>query len=313
MRILILGAGGTGGYFGGRLAAAGKDVVFLVRAKRAEQLARDGLVIASPFGDLRQPVRCVTAAGDAGPVDLVVLACKAYDLASAIDAVRPAIGERTLLLPLLNGLQHLATLDAAFGAERVLGGFCHLAVTLTAEGSIRHMNRTHRFALGPRLPAQQEAARAAFAALAGAACDLAWCDDVQREMWEKFCFLTSAAGMTCLARASIGEIMATADGEALMRETFAGCLAVAGAAGIAPDPDWRAKNEAFLTDRNSPLTASMLRDLEKGGRTEAEHVIGDMLQRAQRAGIRIPALQAAYVALQAHERRLAAQQDSASH
>lgn len=306
MRTLILGAGGTGGYFGGRLAAAGKDVQFLVRPKRAEQLARDGIVIESPFGDLRQPVRWVTHADAAGTVDLVILSCKAYDLDHAIGTVRPAIGEKTLILPILNGLRHLDTLDTAFGGEHVLGGFCHLAVTLTPEGTIRHMNQTHRLALGPRQPAQAEAARAVFDGLTGAACDIAWCDDVVREMWEKFCFLATLAGMTCLARASIGEIMATTDGETMVRKTFAACIEVARASGIAPTDAWCLKSEGFLTDRQSALTASMLRDLEKGGHTEAEHVIGDMLRRARAANIRIPALQAAYLGLQAHEQRLAA-------
>lgn len=309
MRILILGAGGTGGYFGGHLAAAGKDVCFLVRPARAEQLARDGIVIESPFGDLRQPVRYVTNAApvaEAGAVDLVILTCKAYDLESAIAAVRPAIGRDTLVLPLLNGLRHLDRLDEAFGSERVLGGFCHVAVTLMPEGTIRHMNQTHRLALGPRLPAQRDAAQAIFAALGGVACDIAWCDDVAREMWEKFCFLATLAGMTCAARASIGEIMATTDGEALTRQTFAASIAVARANGVSPSEVWCLKSEAFLTDRRSTLTASMLRDLERGSRTEADHVIGDMLRRARSAGIRVPTMQAAYVALQVHEERLAA-------
>lgn len=305
MHTLILGAGGTGGYFGGRLAAAGKDVVFLVRAGRQAQLARDGLVIESPFGNARVPVRTVLRAGDAGPVDLVLLTCKAYDLDAAIAAIAPAMGPGTLVLPLLNGLRHLERLDAAFGAERVLGGLCHLATTLAPDGTIRHMNQFHRLALGPRSPQQADGAGRAREALAGAAFDLAYSEDVGREMWEKFAFLTTLAAMTCLLRASVGEIAATRNGRALVLELFDGCAAVARAQGAEPSPEWQRKTGAILTDPASTLTASMLRDLEKGGRTEADHILGDMLDRAQAHGLRLPLLEAAYAQLQAHERRIA--------
>jgi 2-dehydropantoate 2-reductase len=167
------------------------------------------------------------------------------------------------------------------------------------------MNTLHRFALGARTPAQEALARTSFEALQGAALDLSLSADVDREMWEKFCFLTTLAGMTCLARASVGEIVATDHGAALMRASFAGCVAVARAEGVSPAEAWRTKTEGFLLDGESKLTASMLRDLEKGGRTEADHIIGDMLARAARHGLHLPGLEAAYIPLQAHERRLA--------
>ncbi|MFZ5508621.1 MAG: 2-dehydropantoate 2-reductase [Pseudomonadota bacterium] len=305
MAILFLGAGGTGGYFGGRLAQAGKDVVFLVRPGRQAQLARDGLRITSPFGDAQVAVRAVQRADEAGPAQLVVLTCKAYDLDSAMDAIAPAMGRDTLVLPLLNGLRHLDSLDARFGPERVLGGFCHLATTLAPDGSIHHMNRVHRLSLGARTPAQQAVAQRAYETLAGAGFDLALCTDVRREMWEKYVFLATLAAMTCLLRASVGEICATRHGRGLMLEAFAACQAVARAEGAELSEQWRRQTEGFLTDPASTLTASMLRDLEKGGRTEAEHVLGDMLERAAAHGLRLPLLEAAYAQLQAHERRIA--------
>ncbi len=150
MRILVLGAGAVGGYFGGRLAAAGADVTFLVRPRRAEQLARDGLVVLSPHGDLRLSVRTVTRETAKPDYDLAMLSCKAYDLADAIEALRPAVGQGTLRLPLLNGVAHLQVLDEAFGRERVPGGPCHLAGTLTDSGKIMRVSTLHRIAFGPR-------------------------------------------------------------------------------------------------------------------------------------------------------------------
>ena len=130
MRILVLGAGGTGGYFGGRLLEAGADVSFLVRPARAQRLAADGLRIISPCGDFSSSVKVLTLLDSAAPFDLILLSCKAYDLDSAIAAIRPAVGANTRILPLLNGLKHFDVLDAAFGSEHVLGGLCHISVTL---------------------------------------------------------------------------------------------------------------------------------------------------------------------------------------
>lgn len=148
MRILILGAGGTGGYFGGRLAQAGVDVTFLVRPARAAQLAAEGLVIRSPVGDATFPVKHVIAdalpaLAAAEPFDLVILSCKAYDLDSSIEAVAPAMGPRTTLLPILNGLHHYAALDARFGRDAVLGGLCFISATKAADGAVLHLSLIH--------------------------------------------------------------------------------------------------------------------------------------------------------------------------
>src|SRR5260221_8787423 len=150
MRILVLGAGAVGGYFGGRLAEAGKDVTFLVRGPRAAALNQHGLKVESPLGDFQVPVKVATADRVGGPYDLVILTAKHYDLDAAIDAIRPGAGAETAVLPLLNGLVHLDTLDAAFGAERVLGGVAYVGAVLEADGSIRHVNRLSGIAFGER-------------------------------------------------------------------------------------------------------------------------------------------------------------------
>lgn len=234
MRILVLGAGGTGGYFGGRLTQAGADVTFLVRPARAARLREHGLEIRSPLGDARFPVQVITAGETAawGHADLVLLSCKAYDLDDAIAAIRPAVGERTAVLPVLNGLSHLDRLDAAFGAARVLGGLCHISAASAPDGAVLHLTPLHSITFGERDSAapraRTQAIRDVFAA---ARFDSVLADNVMQDMWEKFVFITSLASMTCLMRASVGEIVATDEGRALNEAMYGMCAAVSAAAG----------------------------------------------------------------------------------
>ena len=308
MRILVLGAGGIGGYFGGRLAEAGGDVTFLVRPGRAAQLAADGLVVKSAHGDIARPVRTIGAealAGD-GRYDLVLLTCKAFDLDAAIAAIAPAVRHGAAVLPMLNGLRHLDRLDTEFGTEAVLGGLCHIAATLAPGGEVRHLNKLHAITLGVRRPGQRAVVAEFAAAAAGAKFDCRVAEDVLQDMWEKFVLLATMASMTCLMRANVGQIMAAEDGEALMLETLAEADATAGAAGHASRPNRLAAARATLTERGSSFAASMLRDVERGGPTEATHVVGDMLARARAAGFAAPMLRAGWCHLQAYEARRAA-------
>lgn len=301
MKILVLGAGGIGGYFGGRLAAAGADVTFLVRPRRAEQLAKNGLVIKSPCGDLQRPVATVLAEQLQPDYDLIFFTCKAYDLAAAIDAVAPAVDQRTALLPALNGIRHLDVLKEKFGEGRVLGGVAQIAVTLTPEGEIHHLGEFHVLTfgelLGQRSPRCEEFSRVC----ANAHFTSRLSDNIQLELWEKFVFLCTLAGMTCLMRTSVGAITRTADGEALMREMLEECRKVAAASGHEPRPEVLARYVSLLTDRKSGFTASMLRDIERKGPTEGEHIVGDMLHRARQFKIDAPLLRVAFSHLQAYE------------
>lgn len=307
MRILVLGAGGTGGYFGGRLAQAGVDVTFLVRPARAAQLAQDGLVIRSPLGDATFPVQHVTADGLAAlaaekPFDLVMLSCKAYDLESSIEAIAPAVSSRTTVLPILNGLRHYATLDARFGRNAVLGGLCFISATKAPDGAVLHLAPAAKLTFGER---DNTGASARVLALA-AACvqadiDHLASDAIGQEQWVKYSFLTALAAGTCLMRADVGTIVGTDEGEAIMRGLYAECLAVAEAAGE-PVPE-KAQGIALgaLTQAGSALKASMLRDLEAGQQVEAMQIVGDMRLRAREAGMLAPLLAVAYSHLQAYE------------
>jgi len=306
MRTLVLGAGAVGGYFGGRLAEAGRDVTFLVRGQRAATLAEQGLAVESALGDFRVPVKTTTADAIPGRYDLVLLTAKHYDLDAAIDAIRPAVGPDTAVLPLLNGLVHLDTLDRAFGPERVLGGVAYVGAVLLPDGRIRHVNRLSGIAFGERGGGISDRARAIEKLFAGTPVSAPANDNILQEMWEKFVMMGAMAGMNCLMRGNIGEIVATEDGEALMRAALRESQAVAEAAGFAPRPQSRDRVSAMLTERGSVNSASMRQDLEAGRRTEADAIVGDMRRRAAALGVDTPLLRAAYCHLQVHENRLKA-------
>ncbi|MBL7249121.1 2-dehydropantoate 2-reductase [Alloalcanivorax marinus] len=295
----MLGAGGIGGYFGGRLAAAGVDVRFLVRSRRAAQLADSGLVIKSPLGDLVTPVSTVTEAPS--PVDAVLLACKAYDLEGAVEAIAPAVGPSTLIVPLLNGMRHLDYLDARFGAERILGGLCHIGAALGAAGEVLHLNTLQLLVLGARAEGQRDAARALHGVLKQGGFAPVLSPDIQREMWEKFVFLTTYAGMTTLMRAPIGAILRAQEGEALVRRMLGECVATAAASRYIPSQEAYDRMLATLTQHGSSGTASMLRDLQGGGATEHDHIIGDMVRRAREAGSEAPLLRVSLAHMQAYD------------
>ena len=304
MKILVLGAGATGGYFAGRIAQAGADVTFLVRERRAAQLAANGLVVTSPHGDFGLRVKFVQQNELRPDYELVFLTCKAYDLDAAIDAVRPAIGPQTHVLPLLNGLAHIDRLIAEFGAARVLGGSCGIPATLTPDGVVRQLGPAHRIAYG-LLPGSSADARAKLdqlhAAYLRTPVDAVLADDVTLELWEKFVLLTTLAAMTTLMRGAIGDVLAADEGEALVEETLAACAQTAAHAGHSVRAESMAVFRKILFARGSDFAASMLRDIEAGNRVEADHVVGDMLRRARAAGVEPGPLRIAYAHLQAYQ------------
>jgi len=304
MRILILGAGGTGGYFGGRLAQSGADVTFLVRPPRAALLHERGLRIRSALGDAQLEVAAVTTAqlGALPPFDLVLLSCKAYDLDSAIEAIAPAVGSGTTVLPILNGLLHYDALDARFGRPRVAGGLCFISAMLDAGGVVVHMGRPASITYGLRADNTDTGVLAALdAACARAGVDHLFAADIGQAQWIKFSFLAALAAGTCLLRGSVGAIAASEGGEAFMAGVHDECLAVAAAEGQPVPADEAGVARGQLTRAGSPVTASMLRDLEAGRPVEALQIVGDLVHRARRAGLDVPRLAAAWTHLQVYE------------
>ena len=305
MRILVLGAGAIGGYYGGRLAESGADVTFLVRPLRAQLLAERGLVVRSPLGDIERRVKTALAGEHREPVDLVLLSCKAYDLASAIEAITPAMGPQSVVLPLLNGINHMAVLTQRFGAARVLGGACGIGVTLNPSGEVVHAAPMEWLTLGELADGRSARCVAIAKALAAAKVNAGISDDIVQAMWEKFVMLASLAAATTLTRANIGEIMAATAGQWLMLESFAECERVASAEGRPPSPAAVERIRKMLTTKGSTFTASMMRDLVAGGATEGEHIIGDLVRRAEKHGLTVPVLRVALANLQVHEGRRA--------
>jgi 2-dehydropantoate 2-reductase len=309
MRFLVVGAGATGGYFGGRLLEAGGDVTFLVRPGRAAQLAATGLTIASPAGDVSLPPPPIVLAADLrGPYDSVILSCKAYDLDAAIASVAPAVGPETSVLPLLNGMRHLDVLDARFGPGHVLGGSCFISARLDDAGRVVHASDIHRLVFGERAGGSSPRVDAIAAAMADANFESAASEQVVLEMWEKWVFLAALAGITCLTRSAVGDVVA-AGGADLAEALLEECWSIAAAAGHPPRDESLRSALGRLTDAGSAVTASMLGDIERRGRTEADHILGDLLRR--RGGLPDgdrSLLRVAYTAVKATEARAAREQ-----
>jgi 2-dehydropantoate 2-reductase len=305
MRILVLGAGAIGGYFGGRLLEAKQDVTFLVRPRRKAELERDGLVIESPMGNVKIENPPVVLAEDLRPeYDLVVLTCKAYDLESAIESITPAMGEKTAVLPLLNGMRHLDVLNQKFDASRVLGGLCIVSTTMEPSGRIVHFNRLHGLSFGEQDGRRTERAEATAKAFSAANFDSRLSANILQEMWEKWVFIASCAGITCLMRSSIGDVVA-AGGSELSMALLDECASVARSQGYEPGQDSLDQSRAVLTAARSPLVASMFRDIERGGQIEAAHLIGDLLRRGEQAGVATPLLRVVSAHLGTYEMRRA--------
>ena len=302
MRILVVGAGAIGGYFGGRLLQAGRDVTFLVRPKRAAELARDGLVIKSPNGDvtLKNPL-AVQADKLAENFDVVLLSCKAFDLDDAIKSFAPAVGAQTAIIPLLNGMLHLDVLDKKFGRERVLGGLCAIAVTLNDKREVVQLQPMQSLNFGERDGKMSDRVRAIAEVFAGGNFGSVASERIIQEMWEKWVFLASLAASTSLMRTSVGNILAAPGGREFMLGMLDECSAVATAEGHAPSGPFFERVRGMLTAEGSQMTASMFRDIKAVAPVEADHVIGDLIARADSAKVPVPKLRTAYTHLKAYE------------
>jgi 2-dehydropantoate 2-reductase len=304
MKILMVGAGGTGGYFGGRLVESGQDVTFLVRKARAEALAKHGLVIRSPVGGLTLPSpQTVQASALNRHFDLIIVSCKAYHLPQVIEDMAPAVGPDTAILPILNGMRHLDLLDARFGAERVLGGSCFIGTTLDADGVVQHLNRAHGLTYGERDGSRSARMERIEQAMVTARFEPRLSTHVLQDMWDKWVFLASLAGITCLMRAPIGDIVAAPGGTPAALDLLEDCRKVAEAYGHAPGDTSLQRSRGVLTEAGSTVSASMMRDLEQGGLIEGDHIVGDLLARGDAKGLDLPMLRVAYAHLKAYEAR----------
>jgi len=298
MRILVVGAGSVGGFFGARLVEAGRDVTFLVREKRAEQLRRAGLRILAHNGEQSTvAVKTITAEQIDAPFDVILLAVKTYSLDDAMRDFASAVGPETMILPLLNGMCHIDILSARFGANAVLGGLSHISSDLDSEGRVKQLAHFEDLVYGELSGADTPRIRALAAVLANAGFDDQLVSNVDALMWEKWVMLSSSAVITCLLRGSIGDVVAVPGGRETALAIIAECAAVASAEGHPMSEPAMQFTKDRLTKPGSTFTASMYRDLQKGAPVEVANVLGDLLARGAARGVDTPNLRAACVQL----------------
>ena len=299
MRILIVGAGATGGYFGARLAQAGRDVTFLVRERRFRQLSENGLVLRTPQGIEKLQPQLAQAGSLHGSYDLIILTVKSFALAQAIEDIAPAVGEQTLIMPILNGMRHFDTLRDRFG-DKVIGGLVKINATLGEQGEVVRMTSLHQIYYGALNGHNDARLQRVDEALRAASVDTIFSDNIIGELWEKWLLLSTLGAVCCLARGDTQQALTADGGEALLRGLFSEVLATITADGYQPRPAVTAKIFELLSNPATPMTSSMYRDLSQGFDIEAEQVIGDLVKRAARNGVSVPLLNAVNVNLQVY-------------
>jgi 2-dehydropantoate 2-reductase len=304
LRILIVGAGAVGGYFGGRLAQAGRDVTFLVRPSRAKQLSQDGLRIISPHGDAVLSPKLISADKIDASYDIIFLSVKAYALEAAMNDFAAAVGPETMIFPVLNGMRHIDILTKRFGEHAVIGGVCLVAAEMDDQSRIVQLADFQRLVYGERNGETTPRLKALDATLQGAGFDARLSPEIMQAMWEKWVQLASLGAITCLMRGTIGEIVAAPGGAELSIDALNESVAVATACGYKPSEKVLSRHAAAMTTPGSSLTSSMYRDLRKGAPVEADHILGDFIERGSAHRVTTPLLKAAFVNLRVYQDRL---------
>jgi len=301
MKILIVGAGAVGGYFGARLAQAGRDVTFLIRQHSVEKMQREGLRIVSPHGDLTLTPRIVTTSQIQSPYDLILVSVKAQALDQAIADMRSAVGPETMIYPILNGMRHMETLTRSFGSNAVLGGVCMVATDTDEQGSIVQLAPMQELVYGelngevtPRIQQLDETLR-------GAGFDTELSTNIQQAMWGKWVLIASIGLVTTLLGGPVGEINAVPYGESTASMALNECASIAGACGFPPSESFLDDLRKQLTAKESKLTSSMYRGMQKGESVEVETVLGDLLDHGHEHQLRTPILQAGCIRLRVYQ------------
>ncbi len=298
MRIATMAAGAVGGYFGARLADAGHDVFFIARGAHLAAIKKNGLTIESVHGDLKLPNPNVTDDPvSIGPVDIVLFAVKLWDTEQAAKAARPLLGPDSRLITFQNGVDSVERISAVLGAGRVIGGATYIATTIAAPGVIKHTSQFARLVVG-RPDKKPDARLQAFVDVGKLAkLDIALAADIERELWNKFIFLTAMSGATAGLRSSIGAIRADPELRGFFRALMEEAFAVGKAKGVALDPAYIDERMDFLLKIEPGMKASMAHDLERGNRLELDWLAGKVRALGQQYGIPTPASDTVYTVL----------------
>ena len=301
MKILVVGAGAVGGYFGARLAQAGRDVTFLVRPARAQLLRSEGLRILSPHGDLTLRPQTITAEELRSPFDIIFLSVKAQALDQTIKDMKPAVGPDTMIYPILNGMRHMYALASSFGNHAILGGVCMVSTDLDEQGRIVQITPMQKLIYGELSGEITPRIRSFDETISDAGFETELSTSIVPAMWHKWVMIASLGLVTCLLDGPIGEINAVPDGEKTILQAIDECAAVGAACGFPLPQPIAAFLHRSVTAKDSKLTSSMYRDLQKGVPTEVETILGDLLQHAHEHQLPTPFLQAGTVRLRVNQ------------
>ncbi len=302
MRIAVMAAGAVGGYFGARMAAAGHDVYFIARGAHLEAIKKNGLKIESVHGDLHLPKPNVTDdPKTVGPVDIVLFAVKLWDTEKAAELARPLVGPDTRVITLQNGVDSVERVGPILGVEQTVGGATYIATVVAAPGVVSHTSAFAKLRFG-RADKKADATLDAFVAAGKAAkLDIALSDDIERERWEKFTFLTAMAGSTATLRSAIGPIAADPETREFSRQLMTEAFAVGRAKGVALDPAFIEERMEFVVNKVEPgMKASMAHDLERGNRLELDWLAGKVRALGRELGVPTPASDTVYTVLKLH-------------
>jgi 2-dehydropantoate 2-reductase len=297
MRIAAMGAGGVGGYFGARLQQAGHDVVFFARGRHLQAIKEKGLTIESAHGNAQLQVKVYEDAREAGVVDVVLFAVKLWDTETAAERLKPIVGEHTAVIPFQNGVESIERLRRFFSEKNVLGGSAYIGTRIRAPGVIEHSGHMARLQFGPVLPAQRKMAEAFLDACRGASIQAEIADDIVKANWEKFVFLVGLSSATTVARAPIGVVRADADLRWLLEQAMRETWQVGRARGVKLADDFVEQRLTFADGLHADMKASLLHDLENGGKLEAPWLCGAVARMAREAGLDAPVNRAVYAAL----------------
>lgn len=304
MRILVLGAGGIGGYFGGRLAESGKDVTFLVRSKRKSSLEENGLIINSVKGNYVFSPKLITKSDYAEPFDVVLLSTKAYHLDAAIEDLKPFIGEQTIIIPLLNGIAHVSRLQQSFGEDKVFGGLCIIETTLDSQGEINHTSDFDQLIFGEFTSEQTERAKKIETALSGSKAKIILSDNISKDMWHKYLMITVMSSVTTLMHAPIGPIRDSEDGKSYIEDMYNEVAQIMRIHQAPISNNIVSNYMKSLDNLSYHFKTSMQRDMEKGLNIEGHHIQGYILNLAHKYNYDAPLLRSAYQHLNVYNEML---------
>jgi len=299
MRIAAMAAGAVGGYFGARMAAAGHDVFFIARGAHRDAIARTGLRIESVHGDLHLPKPNVTDdPATVGPVDIVLFAVKLWDTEKAAASAAPLLGPDSRLITFQNGVDSVERISGILGADRVVGGAAYIATTIAAPGVIKHTSNFAIMRFGRADKSPDDKLNAFVEAGKAAKLDIALSADIERELWQKFIFLTAMAGSTASLRSPIGPIVSDPELRTFFRALMDEAFAVGKAKGVALDPAYLDERMTFVTTKVEPgMKASMAHDLDRGNRLELDWLAGKVRALGREYGIPTPASDTVYTVL----------------